>query len=66
MIQVTCCFVPYESPSLLTFQEMCSEYWPKEGESVKHGYFTIQTMSERAFEDYVLREIEITDESVSV
>ena len=54
------------SPSLLTFQEMCSEYWPKEGESVKHGYFTIQTMSERAFEDYVLREIEITDESVSV
>ena len=44
---------------------MCSEYWPNEGESVKHGTYTIKTLSERPFEDYVQREIEVTDESVS-
>ena len=53
-------------PLMFTIQEQCSQYWPDSLNSPeKNGSLSIELLSEKQFEDYILRELKVSDVTVS-
>ena len=47
-------------------QDQCARYWPESLNSPeKQGSLTLELLSEGPFEDYIMREIKVTDVTVS-
>ena len=47
-------------------KEQCAQYWPQSEDSPeKVGNYTIELISEGLFEDYLIRELKVTDVPVS-
>ena len=52
---------------LVVFQEQRAQYWPQTKESPEKigSQLSVELLSEGAFEDYICRELKITDITVS-
>ena len=50
-----------------TFQEQCAQYWPESKNSPEKmgSQLSVELLSEGEFEDYICRELKITDLTVS-
>ncbi len=47
-------------------QDQCARYWPEALHvTEKQGSYTLELLSENTFEDYVVRELKLTDVTVS-
>ncbi len=48
------------------FQELCVQYWPTHsGSPDKMGDFTVELLEESSYEDYITRDIKLTQVAVS-
>ena len=51
---------------MFTIQEQCAQYWPDSVNSPeKNGSLSIELLSEKQFEDHTLRELKVSDVTVS-
>ena len=57
----------YYCTHLLSFQEQCAQYWPQSKNSPEKvgSQLSVEMLSEGGFEDYICRELKITDLTVS-